>query len=98
MEGDYWAKTYGKYAKNQKKASNIEGAECLTLRALLALLDSQIPKFADDGASDLQYLLRMARSEAADMLARENRPQRKDIPSQEYPASPTQPVHVASGE
>lgn len=98
MEGDYWAKTYGRYAKNQKQSSNIEDAECLPLRALVALLDSQIPKFADDEASDLQYLLRMARSEAADMLAREYRTQRKDVPSQEYPASPTQPAHVASGE
>jgi len=94
MEGDYWAKTYGRYAKLKEEAPIIDGAENMAVRDLLAYLDGVIPKFADEELSDLQYLLKMARTEASDILSGA----RVARATSEHLASPTPIARGASGE
>lgn len=69
MEGDYWAKTYGRYAKPVEHEPSIDDAQNMELRALVTFLDGAIPKYADEDSSDLQYMLRMAKAAADDLLA-----------------------------
>ena len=69
MEGDYWAKTYGRYAKSVEREPSIEDAQNMELRELVAFLNDAIPKYADEDSSDLQYMLRMAKAAADDLLS-----------------------------